>query len=73
MTMTVSTDQNTPKHMGADLPAALADYADRLLLGTGLEVADAVLIASAYLDLPAELSGLANALWAGWMAEEDSA
>ena len=71
--MTGSTDQNTPKHAGVELPAALADYADRLLLGTGLEAADAVLIASAHLDPPAELSGLANALQAGWMAEEDPA
>ena len=67
--MTGSTDQNIPKHTGLDLPAALADYADRLLLGTGLDADDAVLIASAHLDPPAELSGLANALQAGWFAE----
>jgi hypothetical protein len=73
MTMTVSTDQNTLKHTGVDLPAALADYADRLLLGTGLDAADAVLIANAHLDSPPELSGLANALQAGWMTEEDPA
>ena len=68
--MTGSTDQNTPKHTVVELPAALADYADRLLLGTGLEAADAVLIASGHLDPPAELSRLANALQAGWLAEE---
>jgi hypothetical protein len=68
--MTGSTDQNTSKHPGVELPAALADYADRLLLGTGLEAADAVLIARKQLDLPAELSGLANALQAGWLAED---
>ena len=68
--MTVSTDQNTSNHSGAELPAALADYADRLLLGTGLDAADAVLIANGGLDLPAELSGLANALRAGWFAED---
>jgi len=68
--MTLSTDQNTPQHTGAELPAPLADYADRLLLGTGLDAADAVLIASGRLDPPAELSGLANALQAGWMAED---
>jgi hypothetical protein len=73
MTMTPSTDQNTTKQTGVDLPAALADYADRLLLGTGLDAADAVLIASGPLDLPAELQGLANALRAGWLAEEDPA
>ena len=68
--MTESTDQTTSKHPGVELPAALADYADRLLLGTGLEAAHAVLIASGRLDLPAELSGLANALQAGWFAED---
>jgi hypothetical protein len=68
--MTESTDQNTSKHPGVELPAALADYADRLLLGTGLDAADAVLIASGQLDLPAELRGLANALQAGWLAED---
>jgi hypothetical protein len=70
--MTGSADQNTPKHTGVELPAALADYADRLLLGTSLEAADAVLISSGQLDLPAELSGLANALQAGWFAEDQA-
>ena len=68
--MTGSTDQNTPKHTVVELSAALADYADRLLLGTNLDAAHAVLIASGRLDLPAELSGLANALRAGWFAED---
>ena len=68
--MTGSTDQNTSKHTNAELPAALADYADRLLLGTGLDAAQAVLIASGKLAPPAELSGLANALRAGWIAED---
>ena len=68
--MTGSTDQNTPEHTVVELPAALADYADRLLLGTDLDAAHAVLVASARLDLPAELSGLANALRAGWFAED---
>ena len=63
-------DQNTSKHPGVELPAALADYADRLLLGTGLDAADAVLIASRHLDPPDELRGLANALQAGWLAED---
>ena len=53
--MTGSTDQNTSKHPGVELPAALADYADRLLLGTDLDAAHAGLIASGRLDLPAEL------------------
>ena len=68
--MTGSTDQNTPMHTGVDLPAALADYADRLLLGTDLNAAHAVLIASGQLDPPAELHGLANALQAGWFADD---
>jgi hypothetical protein len=68
--MTGSTDQNTSKHPGVELPAALADYADRLLVGTGLEAAHAVLIARKELDLPAELSGLAHALQAGWLTED---
>ena len=71
--MTGSPDRNDRQHTDGELSAPLADYADRLLLGTGLEAADAVLIASAHLDPPAELSGLANALQAGWMAEEDPA
>ena len=68
--MTGSPNQNTSKHTGVELSAALADYADRLLLGTGLDAADAVLIASRHLDPPAELRGLANALQAGWLAED---
>ena len=71
--MTGSTDQTIPKHTGVELPAALADYADRLLLGTGLEAADAVLIASGHLVPPTELSALASALQGGWLAEEDPA
>jgi hypothetical protein len=50
----------------------MADYADRLLLGTGLTAADAVLIASGQLDPPAELSRLAGALQAGWLAEDQA-
>ncbi len=68
--MTESSHQDTPQDTGAALPAALADYADRLLLGTGLEAADAILIASGQRDAPAELSSLANALQAGWSAED---
>jgi hypothetical protein len=70
--MTVPTDQNSLKHTGLELPAALADHADRLLLGTGLHAADAVLIASGRLDPSAELSGLANALQDGWLAEDSA-
>ena len=67
--MTGSTDQHTPKQPVVELQAALADYADRLMLGTDLDAARAVLIASGRLDPPAELSGLATALRAGWFAE----
>jgi len=71
--MTPSTDLRTTQHTSSELPAALADYTDRLLLGTGLDAANAVLIASGKLDPPAELRGLANALQAGWIAEDASA
>jgi hypothetical protein len=41
-----------------DLPAALVDYADRLLLGTGLQAGEALLIAGGELDPPTQLRGL---------------
>jgi hypothetical protein len=68
-----SMDQRAPAHSNPELPTTLADYADRVLLGTGLEAGDAVLIANGQLDPPAELSRLATALRAGWMAEEEPA
>jgi hypothetical protein len=71
--MTQPLDRDAHRPLEAGLPAPLADYADRLLLGTGLEAADAVLIARGQLELPAELGGLAKALQAGWMAEADPA
>jgi len=46
--------------------APLAEYADRLLLSTGLHVEDALLIASGQLDPPPELELLARALRTGW-------
>ena len=54
-----------------ELPAALVEYADRLLLGTGLDAAEALLIASGRLDPPTQLSGLAHALRSGWELSED--
>jgi hypothetical protein len=51
---------------GPELPAALVEYADRLLLSTDLHAEDALLIASGALEPPPELEGLANALAAGW-------
>ena len=68
--MTGSTDQNAPEHTVVELPAALADCADRLLLGTDLDAAHAVLIASGQLVPPPELRVLGGALQAGWLAED---
>lgn len=48
------------------VPASLAEYADRLLLSTGLHLEEALLIASGQLDCPPELEPLARALRTGW-------
>jgi hypothetical protein len=53
------------------LPAPLAEYADRLLLSTGLGAEDALRIAAGQLEPPEELDGLAFALRAGWNLRED--
>ena len=53
------------------LSGALTEYADRLLLSTGLHAEDALRIASGELDAPDELAGLAVALRAGWDLAED--
>ena len=71
--MTRPLDRDASRPLDAELPAPLADYAHRLLLGTGLDSADAVLIASGQIEPAADLCGLANALRAGWLAEEDPA
>ena len=72
--MTPSPDCDAPGTAGVQLQAALAEYADRLLLSTGLHAEDALLIASGQLDAPAELDGLATALRAGWeLAPEEPA
>jgi hypothetical protein len=55
----------------SDLSGALTEYADRLLLSTGLHAQDALRIASGQLDAPDELDGLARALRAGWDLTED--
>jgi hypothetical protein len=62
-----------PDHAREELPPALAEYADRLLLGTGLDAADALRIAAGQLDPPTELHGLVMALRAGWRLSEDPA
>ena len=49
-----------------DLPAPLMEYADRLLLSTGLHAEEALRIASGRLDPPEELDALTVALRAGW-------
>ena len=68
--MTGSPDRNDRQHTDGELSAPLADYADRLLLGTGLDAADAVLIASGQLVPPPELRALGSVLQAGWLAED---
>jgi hypothetical protein len=42
------------------------EYAERLLLGTGLDVDQALRIARGEREAPAELTSLAEALRAGW-------
>jgi hypothetical protein len=68
--MTGSPDRNDPQQPEGGLSGLLADYADRLLLGTELDAAAAVLIASGQLVPPDELRGLGSALRAGWLAED---
>ena len=68
--MTGSPDRIDRQHTDGELSAPLADYADRLLLGTGLDAAEAVLIASGQLVPPPELRALGSALQAGWLAED---
>ena len=66
-----SPDHRPPMGTPPELAAPLVDYADRLLLGTGLDAAGALLIASGELDPPSQLSGLAHALRSGWELTED--
>ena len=53
-----------------DLPRALVEYADHLLLGTGLDAPLALQIASGRRDAPDDLVSLAAALRAGWQHSE---
>jgi hypothetical protein len=56
------------------LPASLVEYADRLLLSTGLTADEALHIARGDLAAPPELESVALALRAGWaLAPEDPA
>ena len=50
----------------ATMPALLAEYADRLLLSTGLHADEAMLVASGQLEVPPDLDPIARALRAGW-------
>ena len=66
------TDQQAPAAARpGELPRALAEYTEQLLLGTGLEITDALLMASDEVDAPPELRGVADALRAGWTLTED--
>ncbi len=64
-------DRELPTPVDVQVPAALAEYADRLLLSTGLHAEDALLIAGGKLDPPAEMQQLAIALRAGWKLTEE--
>jgi hypothetical protein len=68
--MTASKCSGTRNGTEAEVPATLAEYVDRLLLGTSLGAADAVLIASGRREHSPELRGCADALRAGWTAED---
>ena len=63
-------DHHPPMGTPPELPAALVDYANQLLLGTGLQAGEALLIANGELDPPTQLSGLAHALRSGWELSE---
>ncbi len=69
--MTESPVRTAPQPSLPEVPAPLAEYADRLLLSTGLHTEEALLIASGRIDPPPELSALARALRAGWDLAED--
>ena len=64
--MTGRSETHTQSALTFAVPAPLAEYADRLLLSTGLHVEDALLIASGQLDPRPELEPLARALRSGW-------
>jgi hypothetical protein len=42
------------------------EHAERLLIGTGLDVEQALLIAQGKMDAPSDLAPLGDALRAGW-------
>jgi hypothetical protein len=64
--MTGPTETDRQPAPNSEVSASLAEYADRLLLSTGLHVEDALLIANGQLEPPPELEPLARALRTGW-------
>ena len=63
---TVPRPDHGPQPDQPDLPAPLAEYADRLLLSTGFHAEDALRIARGELEPPEKLALLARALRTGW-------
>lgn len=55
------------------LPVPLAEYAEHLLIGTALDAASALEIASGEREVPAELARVQQALRAGWRVEDEVA
>jgi hypothetical protein len=66
-------DRQLRAGLPTELPPALAEYAERLLLGTVLDLRDALRVADGEIEAAPELSGLAEALRAGWSAGEEEA
>jgi hypothetical protein len=50
-----------------ELPAPLAEYAERLLQSTGLSAQDVLLIASGHAEPPVGLEAIASSVRAGWI------
>ena len=58
--------QSDPESVEVDLGTPLVEYANRLLLSTGLAAQDALFIASGRHEAPPELATVTRALRAGW-------
>jgi hypothetical protein len=68
--MSRTPDRQPHAGLPTELPPALAEYAEQLLLGTGLDAREALRVACGEVDAAPGLSGLAEALRAGWSAGE---
>ena len=68
--MSRTPDRQPPAGLPTALPRGLAEYAEQLLLGTGLGVCGALRAARGEIEAAPELSGLTEALRAGWSAED---